>query len=46
MIRTVYVPAPSRPERFTLLTPVELAAYLTWMAGIYAASLALFPAGG
>ena len=43
---TTYVPAPSKPETFTPMTPLQLVGVLLWFGGIYATSLALFPVGG
>lgn len=41
-----YVPAPTKPETFTPMTPLQFVGVLLWFGGIYAVSLALFPVGG
>ena len=45
MIR-VYVPAPSRPERFTLLTPFQLIGLAAYFGSIPLFTALLFPIGG
>lgn len=45
MIR-IYVPPPSEPERFTLLTPFQLIALAAYFAAIPVMTALLFPIGG
>ena len=41
----IYVPAPSRPERFTLLTPFQLIGLAAYVFAIPVFTALLFPVG-